>query len=145
MKYLLEEKQRKNRGKNMMFMTLPKQSTRILFLVSLFAGLIASSALAAEMKFVRPDLDIPVRRGKGEQYKILKFVKDGDQVEFFEETGSWAKVRLHNGIEGWMLSRYLSNEKPPSEQVLELQDKNEQLKLENEKLAHDLKRIHELQ
>ncbi|XCN72580.1 MAG: TIGR04211 family SH3 domain-containing protein [Candidatus Electrothrix aestuarii] len=129
----------------MIFITLSKQTARILFLVSLFALLIASSALSAEIKFVRPNLDIPVRRGKGNQYKILKFVKDGDQVEFFEESGNWAKVRLHNGVEGWMLNRYLSDEKPPVEQVHELQNENEQLKLENEKLARDLKRIDELQ
>ena len=126
-------------------MVMSRQTAQLLFLLSLAAVLFAGSALAAEMKFVRPNLDIPVRRGRGEQYKILKFVKDGDQVEFFEENGSWAKVRLHNGVEGWMLSRYLSDEKPPVEQLRELQGENEQLKLENEKLARDLKRIHELQ
>lgn len=129
----------------MIVMTLPKQTAQFLFLVSLSAIFIASSALAAEMKFVRPDLDIPIRRGKGEQYKILTFVKDGDQVEFFEENGSWAKVRLQNGTEGWMLSRFLSDEKPLVEQLIELQKENEQLASRNEKLARDMKRVHELQ
>ncbi|MCI5132587.1 MAG: TIGR04211 family SH3 domain-containing protein, partial [Candidatus Electrothrix sp. EH2] len=110
-------------------------------LMTLFAG----AATAAEIKFVRPNLDIPVRRGRGEQYKILKFVRNGDQVEFFEEKHNWAKVRLQNGTEGWMLNRYLSDEKPPTEQLRELQEENEQLKSENEKLQSELTRSNELQ
>ena len=132
----------------MVMIVMSRQTARLLFLMSLAAILLAGSALsamAAEMKFVRPNLDIPVRRGKGDQYKILKFVKDGDQVEFFEENGNWAKVRLQNGVEGWIPSRYLSDEKPPVEQLRELQGQNEQLKSENKKLSDDLKRIHELQ
>lgn len=113
----------------------------LFILMILFAG----AAAAAEIKFVRPNLDIPVRRGRGEQYKILKFVKNGDQVEFFEEKRNWAKVRMQNGTEGWMLNRYLSDEKPPEEQLRELHEENEQLKSENEKLQSELTRSNELQ
>jgi SH3 domain protein len=115
-----------------------------LFILSLLTVLLAGTATAAEIKFVRPDLDIPVRRGRGSQYKIIKFVKDGNQVELFEENGNWAKVRLQNGTEGWMLKRYLSDEKPSVEQVRELRKENEQLKIGNEKLTRDIKRIKEL-
>lgn len=115
-------------------------------LLSLLIVLLAGTATATEVKFVHfTDSNIPVRRGKGEQYKIMKFVKDGNQVEFFEENGNWAKVRLQNGTEGWMLKRYLSDEKPPVEQVRELRKENEQLKTGNEKLTRDLKKIKELQ
>jgi SH3 domain protein len=115
------------------------------FLLSLLIVLLAGTAIATEIKFVRPDLDIPVRRGRGSQYKIMKFVKDGNQVELFEENGNYAKVRLQNGTEGWMLKRYLSDEKPPVEQVRELRKENEQLKTGNEKLTRNLKEIKELQ
>jgi SH3 domain protein len=129
-------------------MTVTKKHEHLLnpfSLLSLLIVLLAGTATAAEIKFVRPDLDIPVRRGRGEQYKIMKFVKDGNQVEFFEENGNWAKVRLQSGTEGWMLKRYLSDEKPPVEQVRELREENEQLKTGNEKLTRDLKKIKELQ
>lgn len=122
-----------------------KHPVKPLLLLSLFAALLPGTGATAEIKFVRPDLDIPVRRGRGEQYKILKFVKDGDQVEFFEENGNWAKVRLQSGTEGWMIKRYLSAEKPPVEQLRELRAENEQLKTGNEKLTRDLKKMKELQ
>ncbi|MDU9047892.1 MAG: TIGR04211 family SH3 domain-containing protein [Candidatus Electrothrix sp. Rat3] len=119
------------------------------FLLSLLLVLLAGTtgtATATEIKFVHfTDSNIPVRRGKGEQYKIIKFVKDGNQVEFFEENGNWAKVRLQNGTEGWMLKRYLSDEKPPVEQVRELREENEQLKDSNKKMTTNLKKIKELQ
>ncbi|MCI5148440.1 MAG: TIGR04211 family SH3 domain-containing protein [Candidatus Electrothrix sp. MAN1_4] len=118
----------------------------LLYILFLLTALITGPAMAADIKFVRPDIDIPVRRGKGEQYKIIKFVKDGNQLVLLQESGNWAHVRLtSSGTEGWMLKRYLSDEKPPIEQVRELRAENEQLKTVNEKLTRDLKRIKELQ
>ncbi|MCI5165181.1 MAG: TIGR04211 family SH3 domain-containing protein [Candidatus Electrothrix sp. GM3_4] len=112
------------------------------FFLSLLIVLLAGTATATEIKFVHfTDSNIPVRRGRGKEYKIIKFVKDGNQVEFFEKNGSWAKVRLQNGTEGWMLKQYLSDEKPPVEQVRELRKENEQLKTGNEKLTRDIKTI----
>ncbi len=122
-----------------------KHRPKLLFSLSLLTVLITGPALAAEVKFVRPDLDIPIRRGKGEKYKIIKFVKDGHQLEFLKKSGNWANVRLTSGTEGWMLKRYLSDEKPPVEQVRELLKENEELKKGNDKLARDLKKIKELQ
>ena len=130
------------------YMTVRKKHehpVKSLLLLSLLTALLAGAATATEIKFVRPDLDIPVRRGRGEQYKILKFAKDGDQVEFFEENGNWAKVRLQSGTEGWLLKRYLSDEKPPTEQLRELLAENERLNTGNEKLTRELKKIQELQ
>jgi SH3 domain protein len=118
---------------------------KFFFSLSLFTVLITEPTLAAEVKFVRPDLEIPVRRGKGEQYKIIKFVKDGNQLELLKESGNWANVRLTNGTEGWMLKRYLSDEKPSVEQVRELRKENQELKTGNEKLTRELKKIKELQ
>ena len=101
-------------------MTITKKREHLVkpsFLLSLLTVLLASTAAATEIKFVRPNLEIPVRRGRSEQYKILKFVKDGNPVNFIEEKGNWAKVHLQSGTDGWMLKRYLSNEKPPVEQA----------------------------
>ncbi len=118
---------------------------KLLFSLSLLTALVTGPAMAAEIKFVRPDLEIPVRRGKGDKYKIIKFVKDGNQLELLKESGNWANVRLTSGTEGWMLKRYLSNDKPPVEQVRELRKENEQLTIGNEKLTRNLKKIKELQ
>uniref|UniRef100_UPI004057CA6D TIGR04211 family SH3 domain-containing protein n=1 Tax=Candidatus Electrothrix sp. TaxID=2170559 RepID=UPI004057CA6D len=118
---------------------------KFLFSLPLLTVLVTGPAMSAEIKFVRPDIDIPVRRGQGEKYKIIKFVKDGNQLELLQESGNWAKVRLTGGTEGWMLKRYLSDDKPPLEQVRELLKENEELKTGNAKLTRDLKKSKELQ
>jgi SH3 domain protein len=128
-----------------MFMIINKKMEKLVFYLSLFIVMALSSAASAESKFVRPDIDVPVRRGKGKQYKILKFVKDGDQVEFFKENGDWAKVRVQGGTEGWMLKRYLSDTEPPAERIKTLREENEQLKQNNSELSSDLTKLKDLQ
>ncbi|XOF33527.1 MAG: TIGR04211 family SH3 domain-containing protein [Candidatus Electrothrix sp. YB6] len=118
---------------------------KVFFFLSLLVVLTAVSAAAADTRFVRPDIDIPVRRGKGEQYKIIKFVRDGNQVELLEESGHWAKVRLEGGTEGWMFKRHLGETMPPAERLQELQDNNTNFEEENKKLKEKIGRIEELQ
>lgn len=126
-------------------MTQKLDKAKLLFILFLLTALITEIAGAAEMKFIRQNLEIPVRRGRGERYKILEFVKDGDQLELIRENGNWAKVRLTGGTEGWMLKRYLSDEQPLVEQVRILREENEKLKTDNETLNRNLTRVKELQ
>lgn len=128
-----------------MFMITNKKTGKLAFCLSLFIIMALSSSVSAESRFVRPDIDVPVRRGIGKQYKILKFVKDGDQVEFFEENGDWAKVRVQGGTEGWMLKRYLSNTMPPTERIKKLHEENEQLKQNNIELSSNFTELKDLQ
>lgn len=84
---------------------------------------IGTNIFAADW-YVNPSSQVPVRRGQGTDYKIVAMVASGTQVTFLEENEGWARVQLKNDKEGWILKRYLSNEKPLKEQVLELKQKN---------------------
>jgi SH3 domain protein len=75
------------------------------------------STLLAESWYVKPSAEIPLRSGKGQEYRILTVIQDGSRVELLEEDGAWARVSTSNGKEGWMLRRYLSNS-PPLEGVV---------------------------
>lgn len=80
--------------------------------------LLSSGSFALEGKYyVVPKAELPIRSGKGTNYKILAIVKEGTSVEVLREDGPWANVRLADGKEGWILSRYLSSEEPPRKQV----------------------------
>ncbi len=78
--------------------------------------------------YVNPSSQVPVRRGQGTDYKIVAMVPAGAPVSFLEEKEGWARIKLNNDKEGWILKRYLSNEKPLKEQVLELEQENILLK-----------------
>lgn len=89
--------------------------------------LFVSPAAAAETMYVKPSAEIPIRSGRGTEYKILSVVPDGLQVELLEEEENWARVRTEGGTEGWMLKRYLSVDKPLADVVAALTAQKEQL------------------
>ena len=100
-----------------------------------------SSDLSAAGWHVKPSTEVPVRRGQGTEFKIIAVVDDGTKVSFLEEKDGWARVQLENGKEGWILKRYLSNEKPLKDQVAEFAENKTQLE---EQLAETDTRLSEL-
>ena len=102
----------------------------------------------AKTMYIIDSKKIPVRAGKGTAYKILTMIESSQRVEFLQKDNQWSLVRLEDGKEGWVYSRYLINN-PTSKIKLEelsLKHKNlitqteslkadyEQLKLDNKKL-----------
>lgn len=89
-----------------------------LILATIFFLFSGSLPLHAETLYVKPSAEIVVRTGQGTSYKIVGMVKDGDSVELLEEENSYAKVRLKNNVEGWMVRRFLGSD-PPLKNVVE--------------------------
>ncbi len=107
-----------------------KHSSSLFFAV--FAMIVAlnlsfSRPALASVLYVVPKAEVPVRSGKGTEYKILAVLREGTEVTFIEEDGPWSKVKLANGTEGWILSRYLSPERPPKMQLEEAKDRLREL------------------
>ena len=82
-----------------------------------------STSVFAESLYVKPSAEVPVRRGKGTDYKIIAVISDGTKVEFIEGAEDWAKIRTEKGKEGWILKRYLSSDPPLRDQISALQEK----------------------
>jgi SH3 domain protein len=102
-------------------------------------------AAAADIRFVSPSIEVPVRRGQGTEYKILKLVKDGDRVELLKVNDAWAQVKVGSGTIGWMPKRFLSTEAPPLKQVEMLRAENEQLKARETERETELTGLKDLQ
>ena len=117
------------------------------FCIGLFlSGTVVTTAVTAgEVRFVHPSVEVPVRRGQGTDYKIIKLVKDGDRVELLEEKDAWARILVDEKTEGWMPKRFLSSEAPPVKLVQILRVDNEQLKQKNAELDQELTDLKELQ
>jgi len=75
------------------------------------------------------------------EYKVIAMVKDGVSVEFLEEGETYARVRLANGKEGWMLKRFLSDEPPLKDVVASLQREKEKLVQTKTEVAQELKEV----
>lgn len=111
------------------------------FPVMVVLFLLWSGAAMAEIRYVKPSLEVPVRRGQGMDYRIVVIVNDGTRVDLLEEQGDWARIRTEKGKEGWILKRYLSTDPPLNEVVARLRKENKTLQ---EKQATFRERIAEL-
>jgi len=87
---------------------------KIIFLFSLLicSTHFSTATFAEEVRYVTDSFSITMRTGQGTKHKIVKSPKSGVKMTLIEEdqeTG-YSHVRLENGLEGWVLSRYLIKE-----------------------------------
>ncbi len=86
---------------------------RTLALVS-FLLIWVVSAWAQDLMYISPRTELPLRSGKGTQYRIIAVLKEGEQVKFLGEEDNWAQIETGSGKIGWVLRRYLDSEAPPN-------------------------------
>ncbi len=92
---------------------------------------------AADLKYVTDRLQITMRTGQGLEHKILAMIKSGEEVEALQEDGQWTMIRLSDGKEGWVLSRFLTSKKPNRIMLEELEKMNETLSSQNALLVKE--------
>jgi SH3 domain protein len=107
-----------------------------LFLVGLLLPILVE---AQTTQYVSDHLVITMRSGQGSQYQILKTLPSGTRLEILEtsDTG-YTKVRNAEGVEGWVLSRYLSPEPIAKEKLAVAQGRLQRLKEKNNELKQEL-------
>lgn len=123
--------------------------------IGIFAGILSIFLLStamAETRYVTDVLEITVRTGKSTDHKIIAMIESGQRVNVLQDDREWAFVRLADGKEGWVLTRYLTRSEPNqrvlerlqkkhetlTEQVNALTEENKFLKEENRVLKSDL-------
>ena len=78
-------------------------------------GLVASVPLVAyaETAYITEKLEVPVRSGESREYRIIRYLQAGAQVEVLQtyESG-YTEIRDERGREGFVLGRYLVDRAP---------------------------------
>jgi SH3 domain protein len=112
-----------------------------------------STAVLAETKYyINDSMTVTMRTGPATDRKIIALLNIGQEVEILKSENDWTMVRLLNGKEGWVISRFLTDQTPDSIQlealkeshsalqakVASLTEENKVLKDENKKLDIDL-------
>jgi SH3 domain protein len=112
-------------------------------IVSALCGvtLLSGTAVLAETRYIKPSSEVAVRRGQGVDFKIISMIKDGTPVEFLEQNDAYARIRLGNGKEGWMLKRFLSDSPPLDEVVASLRTEKSELKQKESELSVNIEKI----
>ncbi len=81
----------------------------------------------AESMYVTDLLKLTLRSGPSTEHKILSVVESGHQVEMLEPGEDWSLVRIANGKEGYVLTRYLIPEPTHNVRLEQLQTKHKAL------------------
>jgi len=81
----------------------------------------------AETMYVTDLLKLTLRSGPSTEHKILSVVESGQQVEMLEPGEDWSLVRIANGKEGYVLTRYLMPEPTHNVRLEKLQTKHKAL------------------
>lgn len=117
--------------------------------ILLAATLLPGNARSAETAYIVDVIRVSVRSGPSNDQKPLGLVESGNAVEVLKPGDEWSLVRLPNGTEGYVLSRYLTNVQPAKFRLDQIQERqralsaqaaaaaeeNSRLKAENERLA----------
>lgn len=90
-----------------------------LFCIFLLTLVTATSYAAIEKRYVSDQLRIQLRSGPGNEYRILKSLPSGEHLTYLElsEDKNYTKVSV-KGTEGWVLTRFLSDEPIARERLI---------------------------
>jgi len=94
-----------------------------------------------ETQYVIGLMKVTFRTGPGEDHRVLAMIKTDQAVEVLTTEGDWTQVRLPNGKEGWILSRFLTDKEPFSVAFDQTKKKNEQLVLQLKDLSEESEKL----
>ena len=93
--------------------------------------LLPGISAAQTTRYVSDELEITMRNGQGLDFGIRKMLKSGTELAVLENDPSgYSKVRTNDGVEGWVLSRYLVNNPSARDQLAEKEQRIANLELE---------------
>ena len=84
-----------------------------------------STGVLAETKYINDKMKITLRTGPANDRKIIGLLSIGQKVEVLKPGEEWTQVRLDNGKEGWVVSRFLTNMIPSSIELEALKKKHQ--------------------
>jgi len=115
-------------------------------------------ALVGAMRYVDDVLTITVRTGRGTDFQIIRTIESGLPLVLLENgSDGYSRVRLPDGAEGWVLTRYLTERPPARErlplaeqraaeagaQLAELRQRVAELQAENDTIKLEMARLYE--
>lgn len=96
-------------------------------MLTMMAVLLVVGAAHAQTAYVADVFEITLRSGPTNSNKILKMLPSSTPVEVLRNDKDWSLVRTE-GVEGWVLARYLTRTVPAALQVERFAKENETLR-----------------
>ena len=97
---------------------------------------------AETIRYVSDQLEITMRNGQGVKFAIKSVLTSGDRLDLIESGSSgYSKIRTLEGVEGWVLTRYLMNAPSTRNLVEDSEQKVANLELELAETKKELQNI----
>jgi SH3 domain protein len=97
------------------------------------------TAFPGTTRYVSDELEITMRTGQGVKFGIIKMLQSGSKLELLEtDPAGYSKVRTDSGVEGWVLTRYLTNSASARNQLIASEQKVANLELELAKSKEEI-------
>lgn len=112
-----------------------------LLVIALFSLGTSATVAAAEYRWVSDILYVPLRSGKGNQFRIVdSALKTGTRLAVLSEDveGGWTEVRTDDGRQGYIRSQFLITTPTAAQQLAQVQQKLTRLETDNQKLRQQL-------
>jgi len=110
-------------------MVLAKTILAIFFMVA-FLMTASNGSVYADTRYVTDQLVISVRNGHNPSDIVLGYIKTATPVDVIEEIGDYSRIKTEDGLEGWVLTKYIVSEKP---KALIIEDLKSEIQKLNEK------------
>lgn len=99
------------------------------FIGILFLVAVIPLAAIAETAYVTDECEIMLRRGQGNSFGILRQLKSGTALQVLERSDDgYSRVVTDSGVNGWVLSRFLTSTPVARDQYARLQQEYTALK-----------------
>jgi len=98
---------------------------------------VATTATYAEStRYITDRLEITMRSGESNQHKILRMLSSGTQLELIQTNSDsgYSQVRIKDGSQGWVISRYLEQQRSARERLVANEKQLARIKSENRTL-----------
>ena len=97
------------------------------------------SSFAETTRYVSDELEITMRTGKGVKYGIRKMLSSGAKLSVIEtDPSGYSKVITNKGLEGWVLTRYLTNKPSARNRLASSEQKVANLELQLAKAQEEI-------
>jgi len=109
----------------------------------------AATPVWAEILYIKPSLEVLMRKNQGDNSRIVATIPMGTAVNLIQGGKEWSHIRLQDGSEGWVRSRFLgssplipvANIKPgvgPDGAVIDVQGRLREGAEDNDRLRKEL-------
>lgn len=102
-----------------------------------------SASILAETNYVDDNLQITLRTGQGNSFQIIKMLNSGTAMEILERNDKYARVRIADGTEGWVLTQYLATTPVARDRLVKAEEQLAGIRLENKQLKDELTTLRE--